>query len=146
MQIHYDSCNIFLVGSHEEHENMCIQNENGSSTIEELLQCSPEKTDDQVMFHLNHAVMVPKYHNVAIAFPDTDVFVCATHHFIQLMVFDLNELWLITGWRHSTTVVPIHDSVDHVSADVVDTLPHVHPTVLVTGFDTTSKIGTKLLL
>ena len=62
------------------------------------------------------------------------------------MVFDLNEFWLIIGWRHSTTVVPIHDSVDHVSADVVDTLPHVHPTVLVTGFDTTSKIGTELLL
>ena len=61
---------------------MCIQIENGSSTIKQLLQCSHEETDDRVMFHLNHAVKVAKYHNVAAASPDTDVFVWAMHHFL----------------------------------------------------------------
>ena len=76
------SCTIFLGGLQEQDENMCIQIENGSSTIERLLQSSHEETDDRFMFHLNHAVKVGKYHNVAAASPDIDVFVCAIHHFI----------------------------------------------------------------
>ena len=54
-------------------------------TIERLLQCSHEETDDQVMFHPNHAIKLAKYHNVAVASADTDVFVCALHHFKQLI-------------------------------------------------------------
>ena len=35
----------------------------------------------RLMIEINHAVKVAKYHSVAVAFPDTDVFVCTIHHF-----------------------------------------------------------------
>ena len=54
------------------------------------------------MFHLNHIVKVAKYHMVAVASPDTDVFVCAIHHFKQSVLFDLNEFWFISGQNDST--------------------------------------------
>ena len=126
-----DSCTIFFGGAHE----------NGSNTVERLPPCSHEAADNRVMFHVNHAVKVSKYHIVAVASPDTDVFVCAMHHFKQLMFFDLNDFWLISGQSDSTTAVPIKNSlVDHTNADVVDILPLAHA---LTGCDTTSKVGTK---
>ena len=92
------------------------------------------------MFHVNHAVKVPKYRSVVVASPDTDVFVCSIHHFNQLVYFDLNAFWFVSGRSNSTTVVPIHEWVDQVSADVIDILPTIHA---LTGCDTMSKIGTK---
>ena len=77
---------------------------------------------------------------LAVASPDTDAFVCVIHHFNQLMFFDLNEFWFISGQSDSTTAVPIQSLVDHINADVVDILPSVHA---LTECDTTSKVGTK---
>ena len=119
---------------------MCIQIENGSNTVKQLLQCSHQEADDQVMFHVNHAVKVAKYHSVAEASPNTDVFVCAVHSFKQLMFFNLNEFWLISGQNNSTVVLPIHSLVDHMNTDVVDILPPVHA---LTGCDTISKVDTR---
>ena len=104
----------------------CIQIENGSFSVERLLQCSHEEADDRVMFHLNHAVMfhlnhavkVTKYHSFVVASPDTEALVCAMHHFKQLTFFDLNEFRFLSG-RSDSTAVPIHDLVDHMNADVV---------------------------
>ena len=96
----------------------CIQIENGSFSVERLLQCSHEEADDRVMFHLNHAVKVTKYHSFVVASPDTKALVCAMHHFKELTFFDLNEFRYLSG-RSDSTAVPIHDLVDHMNADVV---------------------------
>ena len=85
---------VFLGGSHCEDETMCIGIVNGSCYVERLLQCSHEEADHRIMFHLNHAV---KISSDVIASPDRDIFVCALHHFSQLVYFGLNEVWFVSG-------------------------------------------------
>ena len=80
---------VFIGGSLSEHETMCIGIVNGFCYGEWLLQCSHEEADDR-MFHLNHATKISKFCSVAIASLGTDIFVCALHHFRQLVYFDLN--------------------------------------------------------
>ena len=46
------------------------------------------------MFYLNHAVKISKFCSTVIASPDTDIFVCALHHFSQLVYFGLSEFCL----------------------------------------------------
>ena len=113
---------------------------NGAITAERLLECTHEEADDRVLFHVNHAVNVGRFGSVAIAYPDTDIFVSATHHFDKLIYLDLKELWLVSGRSESRTVVPIHDLVDSMEPDLVEVLPAIHA---LTGCDTTSKFGTK---
>ena len=93
------------------------------------------------MFHLNHAVKISKFCSVVIASPDTDVFVCILHHFSQLACFSLNKFWVASRRSNSLTVVAIHDLVEKMTADIIEILPAVH---LLTGWDTASKIGTKV--
>ena len=57
-----------------------------------------------------------------------------------LMQFSLKECWVISGRHNETTVVPVHDLVNHFGSGLVDILPAVHA---LTGCDTTSKVSTK---
>ena len=119
---------------------MCIGIVNGPCYVKQLHQCSHEEADDRIMFHLNHAVKISKFCSVVIASPDTDIFVCALNHFSQLVYFGLNEFWFVSGRSNSLTIVPIHDLVVKMSADIIEILPVVHA---LTGYDITSKTGTK---
>ena len=47
---------------------------------------------------------------------------------------------MISGRHNETTVVPIHNLVDHFGSALVEILPAVHA---LTGCDTTSKVSTK---
>ena len=88
---------VFLGGSHSEDETTCNGIVNGSSYVEQLLQCSHEEADDRKMFLLNHVVKISTFCCIVIASPDTDISVCALHHFSQLVYFGLNEFWFISG-------------------------------------------------
>ena len=101
---------------------------------------SHEEADDRIMFHLNDIVKISKFCSIVIASPDTDIFVCSLHHFSQLVYFGLNELWFLSGQSNPLKIVPIHDLVEKLSADIIDILPAVHA---LTGCDTTNKIGMK---
>ena len=112
---------------------------NHSVSMERLLECSHEEADDHIMFHVNHAVKIGNFRGIAIASPDTDVLVAAIHH-NKFNYFDLEELWFISGKSESRTLLPIHDLVNEIDTDFIDTLPAINA---LTGCDTTSKVGTK---
>ena len=73
---------------------LCIGIVNGSCYVQRLLQCSHEEAHNRIMFYLNYAVKISKFCSTVIASPDTDIFVCALHHFSQLVYFGLNEFCL----------------------------------------------------
>ena len=134
-----DHTRVFIGVSHSEDETMRIGIVNGSCYVVQLLQSSHEEADDR-MFHLNHADKLSKFCSVAIASPDTNIFVCPLYHFSQFVYFGLNEFWFVSGRSNSLTIVPIHDLVEKMSANIIGILPAVH---VLTGCDTTSKIGRK---
>ena len=90
---------------------------------------------------MNHAVRVGRFSSVAIASPDTDVFVSAMHHFKNLSRYILQELWVVSGGSNSRHVIPIHLIVSSMDPGFVQVLPAIHS---LTGCDTTSKFSTKL--
>ena len=58
--------------------------------------------------------------------------------FKQLMFFDLNEFWFISGRSDSATTVPIHGLVEQMNTDVVNVLPSVQPCI---GCDTSKVVA-----
>ena len=113
---------------------------NHSVSMERLLECSHEETDDRIMFHLNHAVKIGNFRSIAIASLDTNVLFAAIHHYNKFIYFDLEELWFKPGKSESRTVLPVHDLVNEIDTDFIDILPAIHA---LTGCDTTSKVGKK---
>ena len=93
------------------------------------------------MYHVNHALTVSNFQSVVVASPDADVFVCSMCHYKQLIYFGLKEFWIVSGQSKARTVVQIHMLVDSMNDDVIGILPAVH---VLTGSDTSSKIGTKV--
>ena len=131
---------IFLGGSHEEGDDLCFSITGDRKKAGPLLECSHEEADDRILFHVDHIVKLDGFKDVAVASPDTDVFVSLTHHFDKFRYFDLKEMWLIAGRSQSRTVTPIHAIVNAMDQDFIELLPVIHA---LTECDTTSKVGTK---
>ena len=55
-------------------------------------------------------------------------------------MYEMEELWVITGQGNSSRAAPVYNLVRLMKSDVVDVLPAVHA---LSGCDTTSKVGTK---
>ena len=68
---------------------MCILVTENESQKEPFLRCIHEEADDAIMFHLSHGVKAGKFKSIAIAFPDTDIFVCSLHNYGKRMYFAL---------------------------------------------------------
>ena len=92
------------------------------------------------MFHINHAVIIDQFQKVTVASADTDVFICLMYHFRHWSMYELEELWVIKGQGNSSRAFPVHNLVRLMKSGVVDVLPAVH---VLSGCDTTSKVGTK---
>ena len=105
-----------------------------------LLKCDHEEVDDRIMFHVNHAVTVESLRRIIVASADTDVFVCLMYHFSRWTHFDLTEIWVLGGQGATRRAIPVHDLAERIELRVRDILPAVH---VLTGCDTTSKVGTK---
>ena len=131
---------LYLGGSHEENDAICLSYINGLVSKERLLQCYHEEADDRIFFHANHAVKVSEYKSVVIATDDTDIFVCATQHFSKLQTFDLEELWVVSGRANSRTFFPIHNLSKSLEPDLINVLIPLHA---LSGADCLSKVGTK---
>ena len=131
---------LFLGGSHKENNTMCVSFVNGLVSVERLLECTHEETDDRIFFHANHAIKIRNYGSVVIASSDTDIFAFAFYHFCKLKYFYLEELWFVSVRGNSRTFFPIHDLANDLDSDLVEVLPAIHAP---TGCDTTSKVGTK---
>ena len=119
---------------------MCVSFVNGLVSVERLLKCTHEDADDRFFFNANHAIKIGNYGSVIIAFPNTDIFVSALHHFCNLKYFDMEELWLVSDRGNSIAFFPIHDLANDLDSDLVEVLPAIHA---LTGCDTASKVGTK---
>lgn len=128
---------LFLGGSHKQGHMKCYSVLNGVFQEQRLLECYHEEADDRIFFHVNNAVKVGNFGSVAIASPDTDVFINATYHFKNL---GLQELWVVSGRSDSRSAIPIHNLVSSMDPDFVQVLPAIHS---LTGCDTTSKFSTK---
>ena len=83
---------LFLGGSHKENNAMCVSFVNGLVGVEMLLECTHEAADNRICFHANHAIKIGNYRSVAIASPDTDIFVSTLDHFCKLKYFDLEVM------------------------------------------------------
>ena len=62
---------------------MCVSFINGLVGVDRLLECTHEGAEDRIFFQSNHAVKIGNYGSVAIASPDSDIFVSALHYFPQ---------------------------------------------------------------
>ena len=130
----------FLGGLRKGNGAMCVSFVNGLVSVERLLKCTHEDANDRFFFNANHAIKIGNYGSVIIAFPNTDIFVSALHHFCNLKYFDMEELWLVSGRGNSIAFFPIHDLANDLDSDLVEVLPAIHA---LTGCDTTSKVGAK---
>ena len=130
-----------LGGANEDDQTACIHLKNGSAEKEALLKCSLEKADDRIFCHISHGVKMGKIRSVIIASPHTDVFVCSLFHYRKLLCFGLQDFWVISRKQNAITIVPVHELVKGFDAAGIGVLPAVH---VLTGCDTTSKVGTKL--
>ena len=104
---YYRGISLYLGGSHhrEIREISCFKLSNGILTQDHFLKWDHEEVDDQIMFHINHAVKVDKFSKVVIASFDTDVFVCALYYFSCWMHSGLDESRIIRG---NVTVSILH--------------------------------------
>ena len=56
-----ESIPLYLGGSHLREITSCFKFSDGILTQDHLLKCDHEEADDQIMFHVNHAVKVDKF-------------------------------------------------------------------------------------
>ena len=64
--------------------SLLVCNEEQKSGKEHPGRCTHEEADDRIIFHLSHSVKVGKFKSIAIASPDTDVFVYFRHNMENL--------------------------------------------------------------
>ena len=72
---------------------------------------------------------------------DTDVMVLALYFTTDLKTNGLSELWMRSCVGDSTRYIPLHLIFERKPAELRSVLPAIH---ILTGCDTTSKVGTKL--
>ena len=131
---------IYLGGAHPDDITGCL-NITGKSVVQHsLLKCDHEEADDQMMFHVNHAIKAENYKNLVIASGDTDVFVCALYHFGRWIYSGLKELSIIAGESNVKFAILVRTIFDQLDTEVADILPAMH---VLTDCHTTSNVETK---
>ena len=116
----------------------CVTGANESAIVSEL-QFDIEEADVRLMPHAVHAVQ-DMTRCIVIISNDTDVVVLGIHNVRMLHQQGLNELWLRGGVGDSTRYIPLHTLASDLGSDVCKVLPALH---ILSGSDTTSKVGTK---
>ena len=134
---------VYLGGGHKVTPKMCMKLTKDSATWIPSLQCECEEADDRIMKHIENCVSTDFVERVMIASADTDVMISALYHFkMCYQKGGLKELWIIKDTRSSVKYIPLHKMIENMDDLLVNILPAVHS---LTGCDTTSKIGTKLM-
>ena len=107
-------------------------------TLSEL-DLNIEEADVQLVPHAIHATQTGAK-RLAILSGDTDVMVLALYFNTDLKTNRLPELWMLAGVGDSTRYIPLHLIFER-KPELCFVLPAIH---ILTGCDTTSKVGTKL--
>ena len=118
----------------------CTSIVNDQHNIVSDLDCfSMEETDFRMIVHAQHAA-AHGFTKLVFVTADTDVFIFCLFHWKRLHVIGIQELWIRTGIRDSTRIIPVQVLVETFSPEMCSVLPAVHA---LTGADYTSKFGTK---
>ena len=96
------------------------------------------------MWLVPHAIHVTQTgaKRLVILSSDTDFMVLALYFNTDLKTNSLSGLWMCAGVGDSTRYIPLHLIFER-KPELCSVLPAIH---ILTGCDTTSKVGTKLLL
>ena len=96
------------------------------------LSLTQEETDTQIVLHAINSGF--KY--IVVSCKDTDVLVLLASHFQKIDCIE--ELWMKAGTQKKNKYIPVHNVVNSVSQNVLETLIPFHT---LTGCDTTSFIA-----
>ena len=86
----------------------------GNASTEEVLKCTHEEPEGRVFFHVNDDIKRDDFIKIAVASPDTDVFVNVVYDFTQWIYCGLEELWILSGKSVRKQDFPVHDLVQAV--------------------------------
>ena len=92
LRFYKDDRPIYLVGSVPGDITGCIQIIGGISSNCLDLKCDHEGVDDQILYHINHAIQYESYTKVVVAARDTDIFISLLYHYQQWVYEDLQEI------------------------------------------------------
>ena len=130
----------YLGGSVPGDITCCIQIIGGISSNCLDLKCDHEEADEQILYHINHAILYESYTKVVMAATDTDIFISLLYHYQQWVYEDLQEIWMLHSQGVSSRALSIPKIAETLESDVISVLPAVHA---LSGCDSTSKIGSK---
>lgn len=111
----------------------------GKETVLPDLALSCEEADTRIVPHVNWAIRNGAKRVVVLS-NDTDVVVLLLRFMANFMSHGLRELWVRFGVGDKTRFLPLHVLLLKLGEDVCKVLIKVH---ILTGCDSTSKIGTK---
>ena len=103
------------------------------------LDLTIEEADVRLVLHAIHATQTGAKRLVILS-GDTDVMVLALYFNTDLKTNGLSELWMRAGVGDSTRYIPLHLIFER-KTELCSILSAIH---ILTGCDTTSKVGTKL--
>ena len=103
------------------------------------LDLTIEEADVRLIPHSIHATQAGAKRLVILS-GDTDVMVLALYFYPDLKTNGLCELWMRAGLGDTTRYIPLHLIAER-KHELCTVLPAIH---ILTGCDTTSKVGTKL--
>lgn len=128
---------VYLGGCNSEDRFSCIKLVNGQASQIDTLKCFYDEADDRLIYHINHAIKVDHFEKVHVLSNDTDIFVNLMFQFTNWSKYGPLEVW----FHLLNKMSPVHEAASNLPINVVHLLPAIH---VLTGCDTTSKLGTKL--
>jgi len=111
------------------------------NTVHEVadLNIDAEEADVRIMIHVLHCARSGIKRVVVLA-NDTDILVLLLYHWHTFQTHGLLELWMRGGSGDTTRYIPVHTLATNLGQATCKILIALH---MLTGADTTSKLGTK---
>ena len=98
-----------------------------------------EEADLRIIPHVSKSVS-RNFTNIVVISNDTDVFILLLHYLPQFIENGLEELWIKFGAGGHSRFTPLHVMYNNMNKELHSVILKAH---ILTGCDTTSKIGTK---
>ena len=95
LKFYKDDRPVYLGGSVPGDITGCIQIIGGISGNCLDLKCDREEADEQILYHINHAIQYESYTKVVLAATDTDIFISLLYHYQQWVYEDLQEIRML---------------------------------------------------
>ena len=118
----------------------CIKTkEDGDCVQLSDLNSSLEEADLRLIPHIHHALLQGAQH-VVVPSNDTDVFALILYYTPEFVNLGAKEIWIMFGTGDKSRFLPMHTLLQKIGTSLCKAVFKVH---VLSGSDTTSKIGTK---